>query len=187
VKRSPTADAARAALYALGALPREQQAAFEERLAGSAALRAEVEALHAAAVELLLAPDAVTPRPQVRERVLAAARGAARAGEPRPPLPDLLFALRADDVWIEMGAGLARRELAITPTGASYLIRVAPGATIPDHHHAHVEHSFVLSGSIEVEGTMCRAGDYHRAATGTAHTAFYSRQGCLMLIVEAAA
>ena len=184
MKRSPTADAARAALYALGALPDDQRAAFEERLRASSVLRAEVDALRATAAELALAPAPVAPRAEVRERLLARLQTEPRAGAVPPAVPDLLFALRTDETWLPVGPGLERRELARTADGASYLLRVAPGATMPNHEHRRVEHSFVLSGSIDVDGTLCRAGDYHRAAVGTAHTAPHSREGCVMLVVE---
>jgi anti-sigma factor ChrR (cupin superfamily) len=185
VKSSPTADAARAALYALGALPDDQRAGFEERLRASSVLRGEVAALRAVTDELALAPEPVAPSPEVRERLLA--RIADQAAAAKPAIPDLLFALRADDVWLPVCPGIEQRELARTTGGASYLLRVAPGGSIPNHGHRRVEHSFVVSGTLEVEGILCHAGDYHRAAIGSAHAALYSREGCLLLIVEASA
>jgi anti-sigma factor RsiW len=187
VKHPPSVDAARAALYALGALPAEQLAAFEERLATSAALRADVEALRATADELALAAAPVAPRPEARARLLARVRAEAGAAPPSPALPDLLFALRADESWIQVCPGIERRDLSRATGGASYLLRVAAGSTIPDHQHRRVEHSYVLSGSIEVAGTLCHAGDYHRAAAGTQHVAPRSADGCVMLVVEATA
>jgi len=190
VKRPPTADAARAALYALGALPPDQVAAFEERLRGSATARAEVDALRTAAAELAFAAPPAAPRAEVRERLLA--RVSAGAAEPAPArstpsLPDLLFALRADESWIQMGPGIEYRDLSHSKDSASYLLRIAPGAAIPDHQHRRVEHTYVLDGSIEVAGTLCHTGDYHRAAAGTAHQAPRSADGCVILVVEASA
>jgi anti-sigma factor ChrR (cupin superfamily) len=185
MKRVPIADAARAALHALGALPGDQRAAFEERLRTSPALRSEVEALRAAAAELLLAPEPVEPSARVRERLLA--RVASEAAGATPGLPDMMFALRADEVWTPLFPGIERRELARSAEGSTYLLRIAPGATIPDHGHRRVEHTYVLSGSIEVAGTLCHVGDYHRAAAGTAHQAFRSSEGCVILLIEGSA
>jgi len=174
-------DDSRAALYVLGALPEDQAAAFAERLRSSPALRAEVEELRAAAAELALAATPVAPRAAVRERLLE--RATAEARRMSPP-PDLLFALQADAEWIQVAPGLEARSLFRRgPHGTAYLLRVAPGATIPQHDHGRVEHSYVLSGSIEVEGLLCHAGDYHRAAAGTAHHAFHSAEGCVLLVV----
>lgn len=187
MKDPTTVDAARAALYALGALPADQVAAFEERLASSPPLRAEVESLRTVAAELAHAPAPVAPHPGVRAKLLARVGEAALAAPTSPPLPDLLFALRADESWIPLCPGIERRELSRAADGASYLLRIAAGAAIPDHPHRRVEHSYVLSGSIEVAGTLCHAGDYHRAAAGTEHVAARSADGCVMLVVEAAA
>lgn len=197
MKRSTTLDAAKAAAFALGALPADAAAELEERIAASPALREEVDALRAVADELLLAAEPAEPRAGVRERLLARvaadttadASGAATASPrpARPPLPDLLFALEPDAVWKDVAPGLQRRHLSRGADATSYVLRVAPGATIPAHDHACVEHLFVLSGSIDVDGTLCHAGDYHRAAQGTHHHAPWSAEGCSVLVVESVA
>ena len=197
MKRSTTLDAAKAAAFALGALPADAAAELEERIAASPALREEVDALRAVAGELLLAAEPAEPRAGVRERLLARvaadttadASGAATASPrpARPPLPDLLFALEPDAVWKDVAPGLQRRHLSRGADATSYVLRVAPGATIPAHDHACVEHLFVLSGSIDVDGTLCHAGDYHRAAQGTRHHAPWSAEGCSVLVVESVA
>ncbi|MBY0279261.1 cupin domain-containing protein [Candidatus Binatia bacterium] len=194
MKRPTTVDAARAAALVLGALPEDARSELEQRMAASPALREEIESLRAIADELLLAPPPVAPHPALRERVLArvaaeaaaASSGAVNATAPatRPPLPDLLFALEPDAVWKDVAPGLQRRLLSRGPDATSYVLRVAPGVTIPSHDHACVEHLFVLSGSIDVEGTLCHAGDYHRAAQGTHHAMPYSAEGCVVLVVE---
>lgn len=197
MKRPTTVDAARAASFALGTLPADAAAKFQERIDASPALREEVASLRAVADELMFAATPVAPRAAVRESLLArvaaeaasgaageAARDAAGGHPKRPPLPDLLFALEPDAVWKDVGSGLQRRLLSRGPDVTSYVLRVAPGATIPAHDHAGVEHSYVLSGSIDVDGTMCHAGDYHRAAPGTRHHVPYSAEGCVMLVIE---
>jgi len=187
VKTPTTVDAARAALYALGALHDDERAAFEERLDASPALRDELAALHEATGELALAPPPVAPRESVRERLLAHVAADARAGAvaaARPPLPDLLFALDAEASWTSIAPGLEHRALSRDASSQTYLLRLAPGHAIPPHEHRRVEHSFVLSGSLDVEGTLCLAGDYHRAAAGTRHLGPYSAEGCVLLVLE---
>ncbi|MBM4242910.1 MAG: hypothetical protein FJ148_03730 [Deltaproteobacteria bacterium] len=188
MKRLTTPDAARAAAFVLGALPPDAAAELQERVDASPALREAIESLRTVTDELLLAAEPVLPRADVRDRVLGrVAAEAAGAASTRPPLPDLLFAFDADAAWTDFGPGLERRVLSRGPDAASYVVRVAPGATIPPHDHRRVEHSYILSGSIDVDGTMCHPGDYHRAAAGTRHVAPYSAEGCVMLIVESAA
>ena len=187
MKRPPTQDAARAAELVLGAFRPDAVADLQQRIDASPALREEVESLRAVADELLLAAEPVAPRAELRDSVLARVAAEAAAATPaRPPLPDLLFALDADAVWKDVGPGLQRRLLSRGADATSYVVRVAPGATIPAHRHERVEHSYILSGSIDVEGTLCRAGDYHRAAAGTHHRGPYSAEGCVILLVESA-
>lgn len=188
MKRSSTHDATKAAAFVLGALPADAAAELADRIAASPALREEVESLRAVADEMLLVAEPVEPRATVRERLLASVAADATVTVPakRPPLPDLLFALEPDAVWKDVAPGLQRRPLARGADATSYVLRVAPGATIPAHDHSCVEHLFVLSGSIDVDGTLCHSGDYHRAAQGTHHHAPYSAEGCTVLVVESA-
>lgn len=207
MKRPTTVDASRAASFVLGTLPDDARIEMEERIAASPALRAEVETLRAVVEELALAAPPVAPRAAVRERLLAqvaaeASSSSARPARPAgpasdvpasrarpapPPLPDLLFAFDHEAQWIRVAPGLESRVLSHSADGLSYVLRVAPGASVPTHAHRRVEHSYILSGSIDVEGTLCRAGDYHRASAGTRHTDFFSKEGCVMLILEASA
>lgn len=187
MKGPTTVDTARAALYALGALPDEQRTAFEERLATSPELQEEVAALRAVTDDLALAAAPLAPRAAVRERLLARVAAGPAEAATRRALPDLLFALHAEATWITVTPGLEHRALSSDGSSSSYLLRLAPGAAIPRHDHSRIEHSFVLSGSVEVAGTLCRAGDYHRAAAGTSHRGSYSAEGCVMLVLETAA
>jgi quercetin dioxygenase-like cupin family protein len=188
VNRPPNGDEARAALFALDALAPDQAAAFEERLRSAPGLRDQVDALRAVATEIGLAADPVAPRPEVRTRLLAQVEAEARkAPGPSLPIPDLLFTLAEHQSWIQVGRGIERRDLSRSSSGSAYLLRVAPGATIPQHAHRRIEHSYVLSGTVDVDGQLCGAGDYHRAAPGTVHRGPHSADGCVMLVVEGAA
>lgn len=165
----------------LAAPPVEPSSGVRERLLARVAAEAAAVGTRGAAVATVAGA-----RGDEAEREPAAAptpAGSSRA--PRPPLPELLFALAPDASWTQVAPGLEVRLLARGDGGASYVLRLAPGASIPTHAHRRVEHTYVLSGSIEVEGTLCRAGDYHRAAAGTRHDAPHSAEGCTLLVVEA--
>jgi anti-sigma factor RsiW len=62
------------AAYALDALDPEEREAFEEHLAGCERCQAEVAALGATAAELAFAAPAASPPPELRGRILQAAR-----------------------------------------------------------------------------------------------------------------
>lgn len=183
MKRAPTPDAARAALHALGALPADEAAAFEVKLRDAPALRAEVDSLRGAADELALAAEPAAPRPELRARVLGRIARLAAAADAPPVTPALLFAFADEGGWITVAPGLERRDLHRQGGSGAFLLRVAPGTSVPRHEHRAVEHAYVLSGSLEVEGQLCLAGDYHRAAPETVHRDAFSRDGCVVLIV----
>lgn len=165
----------RAALHALGALDADESRDFEAHLGACRICRDEVDAYAAVADTLALTPP-VEPPPDLRARVLAAAR--------RPPFPPLHFILGSEDEWREVVPGVARRDLAADPASPAYLIRLAPGAFVPRHSHGMIEHCYVLAGEVGIVGRRLTAGDYHRAAPGTVHERVSSETGCVLLLIE---
>ena len=61
-------------------------------------------------------------------------------------------------------------------------MKMAANTRIPAHAHLQDEESYVIEGSVELEGILCHAGDYHFAQAGSQHQAIYSQQGCLLLV-----
>jgi anti-sigma factor ChrR (cupin superfamily) len=176
--------AAEAALYALDALAPDAAAAYRGHLdAGCTVCRAAVAALRGVTDALLLEAVPVAPPPGVRERILGRATAA-------PPALGTYYFLAADEgKWIRIAPGISRKDLAPEPDGRSrsYLIRMEPGAVGGVHTHAAVEHCLVIEGDFTTAGRVLHAGDYHRAAQGSAHAGNSTSNGCLLLIVEAAA
>jgi anti-sigma factor ChrR (cupin superfamily) len=169
-----------AALYALGSLPPDEARDFERHLAeGCTLCGAEVEAMRAVTTDLALAPAPVPPAPAVRERVLAAARAAGPA--------QFAFALADESAWEPVAPGVDVRVLIPRrehDPSTAYLVRVAPGRSVPVHPHAVPEHCYVIGGELFIAGRHLRAGDFHHAARGTTHDDIRSDAGCLLLIVE---
>lgn len=56
-----------------------------------------------------------------------------------------------------------------TPGIVSMLVRFAPGAGVPDHHHAVHEDCLMLEGSMFLGDIVLRAGDYQLAPAGGGH------------------
>jgi anti-sigma factor ChrR (cupin superfamily) len=60
------------------------------------------------------------------------------------------------------------------------LIRMAPGARLPDHEHPLTEQSYVLEGVPADDAGSCHAGDFVWRPAGSRHQA-WSPEGCLVL------
>jgi quercetin dioxygenase-like cupin family protein len=67
----------------------------------------------------------------------------------------------------------------------SALMRMAPGAVLPDHEHVQIEQTWVLEGHLvdrsgPDDGIECKAGQFIWRPAGSQHNA-WSPNGCLML------
>ena len=60
------------------------------------------------------------------------------------------------------------------------LLRMAPGAKLPDHEHVLIEQTWVLEGSLECGEGVCRAGQFVWRPAGSRHEA-WTPEGGLML------
>jgi anti-sigma factor ChrR (cupin superfamily) len=60
------------------------------------------------------------------------------------------------------------------------LMKMAPGAKLPDHEHMLIEQTYVLDGHLVCPEGECRAGDFVWRPAGSRHTA-WSPDGGLML------
>lgn len=64
----------------------------------------------------------------------------------------------------------------------SFLLKLAANAFIPAHAHSQDEESYVIDGSVYLEGILCHAGDYHYAVAGSQHQEIRTAEGCTLLI-----
>src|SRR5262245_23771883 len=71
------------AAYALDALDDDETKAYEEHLAGCTICQDNLAALSGTMVQLAFAAPPVDPRPELRERILAAARAERQAPAPQ--------------------------------------------------------------------------------------------------------
>jgi len=63
------------------------------------------------------------------------------------------------------------------------LMKMAPGAKLPDHEHVLIEQTYVLEGSLVCGEGECKAGDYVWRPAGSRHEAWGGAQGGLMLAI----
>lgn len=61
------------------------------------------------------------------------------------------------------------------------LLRMAPGAKLPDHEHVGIEQTYVLEGSLVCGEGVCRAGDFVWRPAGSRHEAWAGPEGGLMI------
>ena len=61
------------------------------------------------------------------------------------------------------------------------LMKMAPGARLPDHEHVEIEQTYVLEGSLHCGEGECMAGEFVWRPAGSRHEAWAGAQGGLML------
>ena len=61
------------------------------------------------------------------------------------------------------------------------LLRMAPGAKLPDHEHVLIEQTYVLEGSLVCGEGVCRAGEFVWRPSGSRHEVWAGSDGGLML------
>jgi quercetin dioxygenase-like cupin family protein len=97
--------------------------------------------------------------------------------------------VRADEgVWEPLVEGVERKLLWHDRTSGrlTFLIRAQPGSRFPPHTHDEDEEAYLLSGELIFGSLTLRAGDYHRAGRGAAHTVGLTPTGCMLLVTAAA-
>jgi putative transcriptional regulator len=183
--------------YAGGALPAGLALAVASHLAlcGScarqAALAEEVGGC------LLDRTDAVPMAPDALERTLSRPVRAEPPAAPvaPPPFSGLPGPLRAavaglpDPQWRFLAPGI--RQIDLTPGsrggGSARLLRIAPGTTLPQHGHAGIELTLILSGSFTDEIGRFQAGDLAELEDDVVHQPIAdSAEDCVCLIATEA-
>ncbi len=168
--------AADAALFVLGQLDAEAAARFEARLReGCEITRAEYAAFSETAASLSFSAPSNQPPPGLRDRLLARI-----AAEPRKPESAAVVVRATETGWLPGPApGVQIRLLHKKRT---MLVRLAPGARVPVHHHDLSEQCLVIEGTVTDGDITVSAGDYVFMPAGTTHSELWSERGCTFLI-----
>ena len=164
---------------AIGALDPEERLELEARLATLPPdLRAQVAHLYDASVDIAASAVGETPSPGVRAALLA-----------RIAAPSNHTITAGDGAWIDTPiSGVRIKVLAIDRARdrVTMLLRAEPGARYPAHRHSGPEECYVLRGSLNVEGRLLRAGDFHHAEGDSDHGETWTEDGVEVLLVAAA-
>jgi quercetin dioxygenase-like cupin family protein len=146
----------------IGALDPDERRDLEARLAAlPPSARAEVSHLYDACVEIAASARGEEPSPAVRDVLLA-----------RVAAPFNHTITSSDGEWVESAVpGVRMKILAMDHVRdqVTMLLKGAPGARFPAHRHSGPEECYVISGSLNVEGRVLRAGDFHHADGDSDH------------------
>ena len=173
-----------AALCALSAWPPPDAHDFAScSTEAGRALAREVAAFDAVLAALALGAAEHAPPAAARQKLLA--RIAAEAS-PAPDAARQFLNLRAaEGRWHEFGAGIEVKQLFKDPAQSTvtYLLKLAPGAQLPPHHHRGAEQCYILTGDLYTNKLRLGPGDFHVALPGSTHETISSEGGALVLIV----
>ena len=117
----------------------------------------------------------------LRKRVLRHTRASQTIGKSE------LLTIRAHEGWKTIAPGVEMKDLYVDHVShtRSFLLRMQPGASMPEHDHAGDEECVMLEGEASLGGIALRAGDYHVAPKGALHGVLSTQTGA-MLYVRAA-
>lgn len=85
--------------------------------------------------------------------------------------------------WLPFVEGVAIKVLREDRHALSYLLRLAPGASIPPHRHPQDEECLVLEGRLRVGSTIdIGPGGYHLAHEGALHATISTETGATIFL-----
>jgi len=81
--------------------------------------------------------------------------------------------------------GIEQKVLLVDPQTGLFtaLMRMAPGAHLPDHEHVKIEQTYVLEGSLVCPEGECHAGQFVWRPAGSRHEAWGGPQGGVFLAI----
>ena len=84
--------------------------------------------------------------------------------------------------WLTAAEGIEEKLLWRDGQRESRFVRLAPGASLPAHHHLQDEESLVVEGDVFFGDILARSGEFHLARAGTQHGEVLSDTGALLFI-----
>ena len=180
----------RAALHALGALSQHEARALESMHFADSAGAAELRVFERIVDLLALAAPDASPPPDIRLRLLGLVEGlqptqSSEVTEGAPGGDQFLTVRSTQGEWKEFSDGVMIKQLYVNQARATttFLLRVAPGASVPAHRHPSIEEFFVIEGNCQVNSEILAPGDYRCALPGSIDRVITSELGATVLIV----
>jgi anti-sigma factor ChrR (cupin superfamily) len=180
-----------ASLYALGALPPPEHAAFEAELGGNSELQSLTRGLQSTISAMANATLPVPLPPALKEKVLRRVDELETDETDREPSPasrlGLSFAFAAGESgWKQLpipGASIKLLSLERDRGYAVLMGKLEPGTRYPAHVNAGPEDFYILTGDLVIGDRKLAAGDFHHADAGSWHEENYSVGGCTLIAV----
>ncbi|MFN0302568.1 MAG: cupin domain-containing protein [Burkholderiales bacterium] len=141
------------------------------------------EPLDRAAIALLI--DAVKPiaLPEERNAALRArVLGRVRDKDHRVPEKQFVTVQGTEGGWQPAFPGVDMKLLHDHGDAQSFLLRLAPGASIPMHGHLKDELCVVIEGTVRLNDLHAEAGTFHLARAGSRHDIVSSEEGCVLFL-----
>ncbi len=179
-------NADRASLYALGLLDEAETITFERHLASCSVCGAEMRESGDIAVQLARTIPVSAPPEGLRQRVITEAT-LPHGTETMLPRGVVALVRGAGVNWQPTPfEGVSTARLYEDPVRGELasLVRMMPGAHFPSHHHAALEHCYVVEGDLIFDDHTMTAGDYSAGKPDKDHSAATTRGGCLLFIVH---
>ena len=106
-----------------------------------------------------------------------------RQDSPSAPAEPVTVRLE-EGAWIRTAPKIEKKILRMDSEAGTeaYLLRMAPGATVPAHEHQHDEICLVLSGELSFTDIHLKAGDFHVSPKGSRHGTASSVTGALLYL-----
>ena len=64
------------------------------------------------------------------------------------------------------------------------LLKMAPGAKLPDHEHVMIEQTFMIEGALHDDDGVCTAGNYVWRPAGSRHQAWAPHGGLMLAMFQ---
>jgi anti-sigma factor ChrR (cupin superfamily) len=171
-------------LYVLGALSGEERREIEAALARGEISPDEFEAALRSMLILYeeVAESMPSPRRALKESIMAAI--VAEEQYPKSE-PSKIIVRAVEGRWRESGLPGIRIKLLFLDRNRdrkTYLARIDPGSTYPDHRHGGVEECLLLEGDLHIDDQVLGPGDFFLALPETIHRNAYTEAGCMIYV-----
>jgi len=102
-----------------------------------------------------------------------------------PPSPTTT--IRDNEGWQTLAPGISVKLLCVDTLAhtKSFLLKAAPGMSMPGHSHHGYEECLVLEGEFRIGDLQLKAGDFHGASAGSVHGESRTESGVLVYLKSA--